>query len=160
MLLKLQLNGQTHTVEVIRQGNQVRVRVGDRSLEGQLLHQADAFLTLAHGSERWRMAGHVQGDQRQVWVNGRMVNYERLRENQSTPSAATGSLSASIPAVVAQVLVAVGDRVETGDKLILLESMKMIIPIQAHEAGIVTHLHCAPGDAVQPGIPLAELKPA
>ena len=48
--------------------------------------------------------------------------------------------------------------VKAGDKLILLESMKMIIPIQAPQDGLVTALHCSTGEAVQPGEQLIELE--
>jgi urea carboxylase len=54
-------------------------------------------------------------------------------------------------------LVAVGDQVRAGDKLVLLESMKMILPIQAPYDGAVTAINCAPGEAVQPGVPLITL---
>ena len=70
------------------------------------------------------------------------------------------ALTLTIPAVVADILVSVGDQVADGDKLILLESMKMIIPIQAPYSGTVTALHCAKGDSVQAGIPLIELDEA
>ena len=36
--------------------------------------------------------------------------------------------------------------------------MKMVIPIQAPYAGIVTQLKCQPGESVQAGIPLIELE--
>jgi biotin carboxyl carrier protein len=64
------------------------------------------------------------------------------------------SLSASIPAVVSEILVEIGDEVKKGDKLILLESMKMILAIQAPYDGTVQAIFCAQGEAVQPGIRL------
>ncbi|VAW41309.1 hypothetical protein MNBD_CHLOROFLEXI01-3219, partial [hydrothermal vent metagenome] len=55
------------------------------------------------------------------------------------------------------ILVKVGDTVASGDKLILLESMKMIIPIQAPYDGVVTALNCTKGESVQAGVQLIEL---
>lgn len=111
---------------------------------------------------RLRAAGHSDGERRQLWVNGSNVRYERLRQGEGTIAADGGAaagagLSASIPAVVSEVLVAVGDHVSAGQKLILLESMKMIMPIQAAHDGVVTAIHCAEGDAVQPGVGLVEV---
>jgi 3-methylcrotonyl-CoA carboxylase alpha subunit len=113
------------------------------------------------GGERLlRVAGLVQGDKRQVWVNGRTFHYERIIDRPAGAAAtADGSLSASIPSVVSQILVAVGDAVVAGDKLILLESMKMIMPIQAPIDGRVTAVHCQAGEAVQPGMQLIEIAP-
>ena len=69
-------------------------------------------------------------------------------------SSADASLAATIPAVVSQILVNEGDSVNEGETLILLESMKMVIPIQAPHDGTVTGIHCTPGEAVEPGVPL------
>ena len=45
----------------------------------------------------------------------------------------------------------VGDSVVTGDILIILESMKMEMPIEAPEDGIVKELRCKETDAVAEG---------
>lgn len=54
--------------------------------------------------------------------------------------------------LVANVLsidVALGDRVEAGDTVVLLESMKMEIPMLAERAGVVTAVKVTVGDVVQ-----------
>ena len=56
------------------------------------------------------------------------------------------------------VLVAVGDKVSAGEKLILLESMKMVIPIVATQDGVVQAIKCENGESVQPGVPLIEIE--
>ena len=56
--------------------------------------------------------------------------------------------------LVANVLiieVAEGDRVEAGDTVVLLESMKMEIPMLAERAGTVTAIKVTVGDVVQDG---------
>ena len=56
--------------------------------------------------------------------------------------------------LVANVLsvdVSLGDRVEAGDTVVLLESMKMEIPMLADRAGVVTAIKVAVGDVVQDG---------
>ena len=44
---------------------------------------------------------------------------------------AANALTPTIPSIVSQILVAPEQAVKAGEKLILLESMKMVIPIQA-----------------------------
>jgi biotin carboxyl carrier protein len=56
-----------------------------------------------------------------------------------------------------QVKVAAGDTVESGDELIILESMKMEIPVVAPVSGTVSAIHVSPDDRVQEGDALAEL---
>ena len=50
-----------------------------------------------------------------------------------------------------KVLCQVGDRVETEQELVILESMKMEIPVEAPQAGTVKALHVSEGDAVDEG---------
>jgi len=66
---------------------------------------------------------------------------------------------AEITANVWQVRVEVGQRVAEGDELVILESMKMEIPVTAPIAGAVTQLLVADGDQVQEGALLAVVEP-
>jgi acetyl-CoA carboxylase biotin carboxyl carrier protein len=50
-----------------------------------------------------------------------------------------------------KVLCQVGDRVETEQELVILESMKMEIPVEAPQAGTVKALKVSEGDAVDEG---------
>ena len=68
------------------------------------------------------------------------------------------ALSSPMPASVASIKVSAGDRVQAGDVLIVLEAMKMELPISAPRDGLVKQVRCAAGDLVQPGIPLVELE--
>jgi acetyl-CoA carboxylase biotin carboxyl carrier protein len=64
---------------------------------------------------------------------------------------------AEMVANVWKVLVSEGDHVDEGDTLVILESMKMEIPILAEENGTVTKLHVAEGDVVQEDELIAEI---
>lgn len=55
---------------------------------------------------------------------------------------------AEIVASVWGVIVTEGDRIDEGDTLVILESMKMEIPVLAEQAGVVSKLHVAKGDVV------------
>nr|WP_202420167.1 biotin/lipoyl-binding carrier protein [Actinomadura rayongensis] len=57
-----------------------------------------------------------------------------------------------------EVTVAEGERVNEGDTLVLLESMKMEIPVQAEEPGVVTRLAVTAGAQVQAGDLLAVIE--
>jgi len=57
-----------------------------------------------------------------------------------------------------ELLVASGDSVDEGDELVILESMKMEIPVEAPVAGSVAQVHIAQGDQVQEGDPLVTIE--
>ncbi|MFO1420899.1 MAG: urea carboxylase [Candidatus Competibacteraceae bacterium] len=65
--------------------------------------------------------------------------------------AAEVALESHVPGNVWQVPVAEGDQVETGQSLVIVESMKMEITLQAPCAGRIARLLCQPGTAVQAG---------
>jgi acetyl-CoA carboxylase biotin carboxyl carrier protein len=56
---------------------------------------------------------------------------------------------------VIKIMVATGDKVDAGDTIALLESMKMEIPVLAEEPGTVSEINVAEGDVVQEGDVLA-----
>ena len=66
-------------------------------------------------------------------------------------------IRAEMVANVWKVLVSEGDQVDDGDTLVILESMKMEIPVLAESTGVVTKLHVAEGDVVQEDELIAEI---
>jgi biotin carboxyl carrier protein len=66
---------------------------------------------------------------------------------------------AEIAANVWKVRVEAGQEVAEGDELIILESMKMEIPVEAPSAGTVKELRVAEKDQVQEGDVLAVIEP-
>jgi biotin carboxyl carrier protein len=170
-MIKIRLYEEEYRFDVVREGDVVRVLLevgegGSRGAGGQRvwIDQRDGRLLVLEveqldGSRRrLQVVGSADGQERQVWVNGRLFSYERVRPQSQRAAAGDGSLAASIPAVVSQILVSPGDDVRAGDKLILLESMKMVIPIQAPYDGRVRQLNCAVGDSVAAGAQLLELE--
>jgi acetyl-CoA carboxylase biotin carboxyl carrier protein len=64
---------------------------------------------------------------------------------------------AHITGTVWKVQVAVGDQVEAEQSLVILESMKMEMPVEAPEAGQVSRIAVSEGQAVEEGDVLVEL---
>lgn len=164
MKVELAVGDARQSLRVLRRGEQLRVTLEDgRQLEALVRRGADGSLSIEAEGRKLRLRGCKLGPaDRQVWLDGRTLRYQRLVAG--APAGRHGGdeagLAATIPAVVVEVLVAPGDTVTAGDKLILLESMKMVLPIVAPHDGRVRALHCAKGDAVAPGIALVELDPA
>ena len=71
-----------------------------------------------------------------------------------------GLITAPIPGLISEVAVKEGDTVAAGDRLLILEAMKMENEISASQAGTVSAVHVAPGQTVEKGNPLLEISSA
>ena len=60
-------------------------------------------------------------------------------------------VEAHITGTVWKVECKVGDTIEEGDTVVILESMKMEMPVESEDAGTVTEIRCEEGQAVQEG---------
>jgi acetyl-CoA carboxylase biotin carboxyl carrier protein len=67
-------------------------------------------------------------------------------------------VEAHITGTVWRVEVAVGDSVEEGDTVVILESMKMEMPVEAEDPGVVKEIRCEEGQAVSEGDTLVVLE--
>ena len=74
-------------------------------------------------------------------------------------SAGAGSIRVEAGAAgkVVRIEANVGTAVKKGDSVVIIESMKMEIPVVAPEDGTVASVDCAPGDAIEAGALLATL---
>src|ERR1700722_5891251 len=93
------------------------------------------------------------------------IGRRRSRRLFSRPSVAIGSREVHMSAVEAHITgtvwkieCAVGDKIEEGDTVAILESMKMEMPVEAEESGTVTEILCEEGQSVKEGDTLVVLE--
>ena len=60
-------------------------------------------------------------------------------------------VEAHITGTVWKIEVAVGDAVSEGDAVVILESMKMEMPVEAEDPGVVREIRCSEGQSVSEG---------
>ena len=68
------------------------------------------------------------------------------------------AVEAHITGTVWKIECAVGDAIEEGDTVAILESMKMEMPVEAEDSGTVAKILCQEGQAVNEGDTLVELE--
>jgi acetyl-CoA carboxylase biotin carboxyl carrier protein len=68
------------------------------------------------------------------------------------------NVEAHITGTVWKIEVAVGDSVEEGDTVVILESMKMEMPVEAEDSGTVKEILCEEGQSVSEGETLVVLE--
>ena len=67
-------------------------------------------------------------------------------------------VEAHITGKVWKIEVEVGDSVDEGDTVVILESMKMEMPVEAEDTGVVREVRCEEGQSVSEGDTLVVLE--
>ena len=128
--------------------------------EWRVEHRGDGTWRVALDDAHTHIAHAVTDDDGAVWVHldGDVIRVEDEAQRRARPRVhGHATLEAPMPAQVTAVLVKPGDLVEAGMTLLVLEAMKMELPVKASAAGRVMAVHCAPGDRVTPGRTLVDL---
>jgi biotin carboxyl carrier protein len=158
------LAGEERVVEVTPREGGYRVAVGDRVLEVDAVHLQGAAVSLIVGTRSYRCDIEPGKDgQLNVRVNESTVSLEMLDERKLRLRRASGKfalegpqrIDAPMPGKVVRVLVKVGDEVQEGQGLLVVEAMKMENELRSPKSGKVTELHAVEGAAVESGAKLA-----
>jgi acetyl-CoA/propionyl-CoA carboxylase, biotin carboxylase, biotin carboxyl carrier protein len=116
------------------------------------------LVTLPDGTQRVALAARGAGGS-WVFLRGRTFFIPDAAASPARSAARDdgAALAAPMPATVVAVNVEPGASVKHGDVLVVLEAMKMELPIKAPRDGRVRRILCRAGELVQPGSPLLEL---
>jgi len=111
-----------------------------------------------HESTTQLAYGITSGLETWVFLDGRayVVGSAAGRPRASITNDAD-ALAAPMPATVVRIEVSPEQAVVKDSLLVMLEAMKMELPIKAPRDGRVTAIHCRVGEIVQPGVPLLEI---
>jgi acetyl-CoA carboxylase biotin carboxyl carrier protein len=74
------------------------------------------------------------------------------------PGGSVANVAAHITGTVWKIECAIGDAVREGDTVVVLESMKMEMPVESEDAGTVRSIHVEEGQAVREGDALVTLE--
>ena len=119
----------------------------------------DGWYLIDDGETRWRVAVAKDANATWVFVNGHVARVETAAPNPRASGRKRGEagVMSPMPATVVAINAIPGQAVTEGETIIVLEAMKMELPIKAPRSGVVKAVHCAKGDLVQPGVNLLEL---
>jgi acetyl/propionyl-CoA carboxylase alpha subunit/acetyl-CoA carboxylase carboxyltransferase component len=147
----LEAAGKEYHFDVYRLGPSLyRVVGGGGDVEVEVERTGKFERRLAVNGRSYRVLSVIDGNRHLIEVDG--VAHRINRE-------AAGIVRAPAPAVVVAVLVKPGDEVAAGDRLVVLEAMKMEISILAPVAGRVSEVLVVPNVQVDTAAPLVNLQP-
>lgn len=166
MKYTVSIGGEAFTVEITGDG----VRMNGRVVRAQLqavphtpLRQVvvdgvSSTFAMVRGREGWAIS-HA-GECWTAEVQDERARHIRELTGQAAGARRGGVVSAPMPGLVLRVNVEVGQSVDEGAGLVVLEAMKMENEIRAPSAGEITEICVEPGEAVEKGVPLVEIGPA
>ncbi len=126
---------------------------------------------IGHGAYRVESDGrqqivYIAGSEGDLWA---WCDGEVYREQDASPDSADRSrarrpkgghhvLTSPMPATVVKVLATAGQVVRQGDTLVVVEAMKMELPIRAPASATIKAVNCREGEMVQPDRALVEFE--
>lgn len=127
----LRLDGRTYSVVDLRSMSMNAGVIGE---------SGESFLVNGHG-----FSLSVDDEQ--------SLRLKALLQSQA-PSSASVTIRAPMPGLVTKIEVSVGQQVDAGDGLLILEAMKMENEVRCSEKGTVKEIHVGPRTPVEKGAPL------
>jgi biotin carboxyl carrier protein len=138
---RIVVDGQPFAVNFQRvpEGGLISLLLNNRSLEAVVEEREDGWNVLLHGE----LYGVQVLDERAY----------RLAKARTSASQVTGdvTIESPMPGLIVAILVSEGQAVKKGDKLVILESMKMENELRSPRDGVVTHLYAQAGMATEKG---------
>ena len=159
------VNGQRRTIDVEPTAVEVdgeRVMASLADVEGTPVH----LMRIGDAVHRIVVRRRDSRGRYTLWLDGFRYDVEALDERTRAirdlsgaagPPSGPAPLVAPMPGLIVRVTVDVGDAVEPGQGLVVMEAMKMENELRALSAGRVTAVHVSPGTAVDKGTVLVEL---
>ncbi len=150
--IELRCREHSYPLTIYRLGlRQYRLEADGSQIEAQLDHVGRFEYWLTTQGRRYHVVSVAQGSSYRIEVDG--VSHLVERDDG-------GVVRAPSPAVVVSICVKQGDTVATGDRLAVLEAMKMEMQVVAPFPGRVRQVLAIPNVQVSPGAPLMQIDPA
>jgi len=157
------LGADEHDVGLARTASGYALHVGGEAFPVALHPGAAGVHELSVDGRTLSVAVAVRGDEVHVHLRGRTFSLRYLdpleRFAGDAESGADRVSRAPMPGAVISVAVRIGERVERGQVLMVIESMKMETPICAARDGVVQALHVDVGRTFERDAPLATIEP-
>ena len=118
-----------------------------------LLKNSNGEIILAENNRLSKIHVAALGDSTLVSIRGRVYRLRKNEENAGTAKGSAGSpeVRSPMPGTIVEVLVEVGQQVDMGDDLLILEAMKMENRLRAEICGVVEAIEVSSGDRVEDG---------
>jgi len=165
MKLQAQVGETLHNIEIKRDGEKVFAKVDDREYELEASEPEPNVFLLKHAGRihEFYVAPAKNAGSPQIVSSGNsdvevtLIDRKRLRGSGADAGSADGlaEIKTMMPGKVVRLIASVGDAVEKGDAVLVVEAMKMQNDLKAPKAGVVKEIKVSEGTTVAAGDVLA-----
>lgn len=163
MKLEIRVAGKTRIVELDRDAARWRVRLDGQSVDVDAVEVSPGAYSILLGGRSHEMRvtpcgnGMLKIQSGLAEVSAEVLDFRAWRSRRHRALEAEGrqQIASPMPGKVVRVLVKVGDTVEAGQGLLVVEAMKMQNEIRSPKSGVVERLLATEGQAVNAGEVLA-----
>lgn len=121
--------------------------IGESGLYSLLVNNESFEALVEQVDKTWRIL--LRGDLYEAQVVDERSRLLRSRAGSMVPESGEVAIRAPMPGLIVSVPVELGDMIEAGDNLVILESMKMENELKAPRAGRVERINVNAGDSVE-----------
>ena len=158
MKVEMLIQGRPRTVEVSQSGERTRWLVDGREVQANAVEISPGVISVIIAGESVEVTIVQKGSDLRVLAGGReysaaILNRRELKKNRESAAEVSGRQSVTAPMAgkIVHCLVTVGDDVQTGQGLAIVEAMKMQNEIRSPKTGKIEKVAVVEGQTVNPG---------
>ena len=165
MDLQFNIDQEIYKIEIDFKDGKYSVKLGDRQYQVDSQPISENCLSLVVDGKAYTVFIAEDEDKQYISVQGEQFCVEEAKAESGARSIAESATLKGIPTIaspmpgkVVKILVGVGDRVEKGQGLVIVEAMKMENEIRSTSAGVVKKINFKEGDLVDAAELIIELE--
>ena len=154
---------ETYTINLTKEKEGFRASLREDEYQISDLEVKENMITFTARGERFRIYFVRDRDCSYMSINGELFTIESAQLRRSGAKGIStqeeNSVASPMPGLLVKLPVALGDKVEAGVTLAIVEAMKMQNELRAQSDGIVKKINFKEGDQVDAFVPIVELEP-
>jgi biotin carboxyl carrier protein len=162
MKIKITIQGRQRTVESTSPGERPRWAIDGHEIEADAIEVSPGIFSVIISGESFEARVEGKDSNLRVITNGKeytaaIENPRALKKNREGAAEAQGrqNIIAPMAGKIVRVLVSIGDQVQGGQGLAIVEAMKMQNEIRSSKSGKIERLGVVEGQTVNPGDTIA-----
>ena len=155
---KVTINNKMYEVEVEEIGTEGTFQEDKMADQQTILNKKNEPISVPDSEKAVKVPEKKEGKQKRKEKEGKKVENIKIEEPRSTESVEGKEVKAPLPGIINEIAVVEGQAVKEGDKLLVIEAMKMENEIPSEYNGVVEKILVKKGDTVEGDQPLMIIK--